>query len=50
MSLPVAEVLAERGLSTAGETPNKLDHQTVGGADAVITMGCGAWVVVEEMV
>ncbi len=37
----VADVLAERGLSTAAETPTKLDHETVSGADVVITMGCG---------
>lgn len=37
----VAEVLAERGLSTANETPTRLEPDTVRGADVVITMGCG---------
>ena len=37
----VAEVLAERGLSTAAEQPKKLDTATVQAADVVITMGCG---------
>jgi arsenate reductase len=37
----VAEVLAERGLSTAAETPTKLDVNTVREADVVVTMGCG---------
>jgi len=37
----VAEVLAERGLSTTAETPKKLDTATVQAADVVITMGCG---------
>ena len=37
----VAEVLAERGLSTEAETPTKLDYDTVQAADVVITMGCG---------
>ena len=34
----VAEVLAERGLSTANETPTRLEPDTVRGADVVITM------------
>ena len=37
----VAEVLAERGLSTERETATLLDHDAVGEADVVITMGCG---------
>ena len=37
----VAQVLAERGLSTAAETPKLLEYDTVAGADVVITMGCG---------
>jgi arsenate reductase len=37
----VAQVLAERGLSTAAETPKLLEYDTVVGADVVITMGCG---------
>ena len=37
----VAEVLAERGLSTEQETATLLDHDVVGEADVVITMGCG---------
>jgi arsenate reductase (thioredoxin) len=37
----VAQALAERGLSTAAETPKLLDYDTVAGADVVITMGCG---------
>jgi arsenate reductase len=35
----VAEMLGERGLSTAAETPTKLDPDTVAAADVVITMG-----------
>ena len=37
----VAEVLAERGLSTNAEVPKLLDYDAVVGADVVITMGCG---------
>ena len=37
----VAQVLAERGLSTAAEVPKLLDFATVEAADVVITMGCG---------
>ena len=37
----VAQVLGERGLSAAGETPKLLDAATVQAADVVITMGCG---------
>jgi arsenate reductase len=37
----VAQVLAERGLSTAAETPKKLDDAAVRAADVVVTMGCG---------
>jgi arsenate reductase len=37
----VAQVLAERGLSTAAETPKKLDDAAVRDADVVVTMGCG---------
>ena len=37
----VAAVLAERGLSTERETATLLDHDVVGEADVVITMGCG---------
>jgi arsenate reductase len=37
----VAEVLAERGLSTAGETATLLAPDLVSEADVVITMGCG---------
>ena len=37
----VAAVLAERGLSTAAETPTLLEYDLVQGCDVVITMGCG---------
>jgi len=37
----VAQVLAERHLSTDAETPKMLTYDTVSGADVVITMGCG---------
>lgn len=37
----VAQVLAERGLSTEDETPTQLDWDTVQAADVVVTMGCG---------
>jgi arsenate reductase len=37
----VAEVLADRGLSTAAEKPTKLVPDVVEAADVVITMGCG---------
>lgn len=37
----VAQVLAERGLSTDRETPTHLDQHVVAAADVVITMGCG---------
>ncbi len=37
----VAQVLAERGLSTDRELPTLLDDDTVQAADVVITMGCG---------
>jgi arsenate reductase (thioredoxin) len=37
----VAAVLAERGLSTAAETPKLLDTELVRAADVVVTMGCG---------
>ena len=37
----VAQALAERGLSTAAETPKKLDTDSVQASDVVITMGCG---------
>jgi arsenate reductase len=37
----VAQVLAERGLSTQAEVPKLLEYDTVAGADVVITMGCG---------
>jgi arsenate reductase len=37
----VAEVLADRGLSTDAEKPTKLDYDVVEAADVVITMGCG---------
>ena len=37
----VVEVLHERGLSTAGETPTLLTREGVVEADIVITMGCG---------
>ena len=37
----VAQVLAERGLSTEAETGTTLSTETVQGADVVITMGCG---------
>ena len=36
-----AQVLNERGLSAAAETPKLLEYDTVAGADVVITMGCG---------
>lgn len=37
----VAEVLAERGLSTADHLPALLTYDTVESSDVVITMGCG---------
>jgi arsenate reductase len=37
----VAEVLADRGLSTAAEKPTKLEPDIIEAADVVITMGCG---------
>ncbi len=37
----VADVLAERGLSTEHETATLLDHDVVGEADVVVTRGCG---------
>ena len=37
----VAQVLADRGLSTDAEKPTKLDFDVVEAADVVITMGCG---------
>ena len=37
----VVQVLHERGLSTAGETPTLLTYDGVQAADVVITMGCG---------
>jgi arsenate reductase (thioredoxin) len=37
----VAQVLAERGLSVASETPTRLTSETVEAADVVVTMGCG---------
>ena len=37
----VVQVLHERGLSTAGETPRLLTAEGVRGADVVVTMGCG---------
>ena len=37
----VAAVLAERGLSTAAESPKRLDTATIEAADVVVTMGCG---------
>lgn len=37
----IAQVLAERGLSTEHETATALDPDTVRDADVVITMGCG---------
>jgi arsenate reductase (thioredoxin) len=37
----VAQVLAERGLSTAAEIPKRLDNAAVQAADVVVTMGCG---------
>jgi arsenate reductase len=37
----VSRVLAERGLSTARETPTLLDDDLVRVADVVVTMGCG---------
>ncbi len=37
----VAEVLAERGLSTEGHVPRVLDADTVRASDVIVTMGCG---------
>jgi arsenate reductase (thioredoxin) len=37
----LARILAERGLSTARETPTRLDAEIVRSADVVVTMGCG---------
>ena len=41
MNPVVARVLAERGLSTAADTPQRLDDAAVYEADVVVTMGCG---------
>jgi arsenate reductase (thioredoxin) len=41
INLQVAQVLAERGLSTQAEVPKLLEYDTVAGADVVVTMGCG---------
>jgi arsenate reductase (thioredoxin) len=37
----VAQVLAERGLTTDGHVPTLLTHDGVEQADVVVTMGCG---------
>lgn len=37
----VVQVLHERGVSTAGETPTLLTRDGVQAADVVVTMGCG---------
>jgi arsenate reductase len=37
----VVQVLNERGLSTAGESPTLLTPDSVAQADVVVTMGCG---------
>jgi arsenate reductase len=37
----VAQVLADRGLSTDAETPTMLDADAVRTSDIVVTMGCG---------
>ena len=37
----VAQVLAERGLSTEGHVPSLLDADTVQASDVIVTMGCG---------
>lgn len=37
----VAEVLAERGLSTADHAPSLLTRASVEDSDVVVTMGCG---------
>ena len=37
----VAQVLAERGLSTEGHVPSLLDAGTVRDSDVIVTMGCG---------
>ena len=37
----VAQVLAERGISTDDHTPSLLTYDRVADADIVITMGCG---------
>jgi arsenate reductase (thioredoxin) len=37
----IAQVLAERGLSTDKETATLLGQDTVAAADVVVTMGCG---------
>ncbi len=37
----VAQVLAERGISTDDHVPTLLDYDLVEGCDVVITMGCG---------
>lgn len=37
----VAQVLAERGLSTADHRPSLLTPETVEDSDVVVTMGCG---------
>ncbi len=37
----VAAILAERGLSTIGESPKLLTVDLVQSADVVVTMGCG---------
>lgn len=45
----VAEILAERGLDTSNEFPEKLTDDAAQQADIIITMGCGdAWPVYPE--
>jgi arsenate reductase len=41
LNAAVVEVLRERGLSTAGESPSLLTREVVEAADVVVTMGCG---------
>jgi arsenate reductase (thioredoxin) len=37
----VAAVMHEIGIDVAGNVPHKLDHDDMGWADLVVTMGCG---------
>lgn len=38
----VVEVMLEKGIDLSGEKPQKISNSLLKGADAIITMGCGA--------